>query len=216
MCSHRRADLRRLGNHHRERSSARRLDLRRSNDSPTSLEYMKSCLGNISSGLFVVVALKLYPTHNAVLPFLLNTEAYNDADMCFSDNDDEEDCRSVRVTEYRSRPLRVPFPPRHRPSCPSPPMVHCPSTSTAIIYPPHHYDCSPHCSPPHSPRASYTVTRRRVRIRRETIYPAGRMTLFSRAHRKCPPESPPLVEYIEPGRRRRAWENGEIEYIPIR
>ncbi|KAL4784304.1 hypothetical protein BJX76DRAFT_327651 [Aspergillus varians] len=141
--------------------------------------------------------------------------------MCFSDSDsDDDDRRSIHVTEYRSRPLRASFPPRVRQRCPSPPLSpparHCHNTTT-IIYPPRPSISSSHYSPPHSPRASYTtITRKHVRTRQETIYPVWWTAPLSRSHRECAPPSPRYVEYVEPGRRQRGWEEADIEYIPIR
>jgi hypothetical protein len=146
--------------------------------------------------------------------------------MCFNDPSSNEDDtgHSVRVVEYRtrSRSHRITFPPRFRRRCPSPPPCPLPpprpkrTTTTTIIYSPRSSSPFPHfhCSPPPSPRESYTtITRRHVRTRQETIYPVG-------LHTECLPASR-YVEYVEPcsDRRRllgRAWEEGEVEYIPIR
>jgi hypothetical protein len=149
--------------------------------------------------------------------------------MCFNDpssNDDDDTAHSVRVVEYRtrSRSHRITFSPRFRRRCPSPPPCPLPLPrpkriiTTTIIYSPCSSGPFPHshshCSPPPSPRESYTtITRRHVRTRQETIYPVG-------LHTECLPASR-YVEYVEPcsDRRRllgRAWEEGEVEYIPIR
>lgn len=142
------------------------------------------------------------------------------ARMCFSECDEPDiETRSVRYTLYQSNPCRpfsMPFPPRYRPSCPSPLR-----DSTTIIYAPRPTSPALSCGLA-SPRTSYTtITRRHVRTRQETIYLGpfgfGRSALFGRG-RECPsvPASPRYVEYVEPGRRRRAWEAGKIEYIPVR
>ncbi|KAL3438815.1 hypothetical protein BDV09DRAFT_79058 [Aspergillus tetrazonus] len=133
--------------------------------------------------------------------------------MCFSNNDtDDFETRTVRFTKYRSQPIRpsMPFPPRFRSNCPSPPPSFFPHDTTIIRYSPRHSVSSAHCSSPsHSPRTSYTtITRRHVHTRLETIYP-----IFTRRRRSWECASAPApryIEYIEPRNRRR-----DVEYISI-
>ncbi|KAL4929338.1 uncharacterized protein BDV17DRAFT_73815 [Aspergillus undulatus] len=159
--------------------------------------------------------------------------------MCFSqNNDDDYETRSVRISKYdiHSHPLRMSFPPRFRRSCYSPPLLlpephhhhhhhhhhrHPSRTEdTTIIWNPRHRHSfsSSHCSPPPSPRPSYTtISRRHVHTRRETIQPvASRRTFFGR-DREC--DAPRYIEYVErePGSGRRwGWEDRDVECIPCR
>ncbi|KAL4867288.1 hypothetical protein BDV12DRAFT_171649 [Aspergillus spectabilis] len=150
--------------------------------------------------------------------FIVPQDQYTKGKMCFSGTDsDDSNGRFIRTSEFRrSRRFKILLQAQFSRRCPSPPpsppTMHIPrTTTTLIVYSPRPSVYSVHCSPPSSPRTSYTtITRRYVRTRQEIIYPIERRSLV---YRGCDPREMQYVEYAELGRRRASR---DVEYIPSR